>query len=222
MCICPKGSKGITICLTFNQGQLKLLYHVYRHAMNHRREVTAEKKVFVSIISCKLHIFCVIWKESQNTVYLFLSTEAASMHLPQAKEKMKQATLSLVTEQATSSLLECKTPNFLDISPAHWDKTVQEGIAVWPLSTDNKHNKHMGCISVVRRADKFLIYLMLSEAGSILWLKGPLKTRAFVRRLFYHHGKKCIQRSLALRLGKSVGLQPSSGFSESISLLEYF
>lgn len=40
MYIFPKGSKGITICLTSNQGQLKLLYHVYRHAMNHRKEIT--------------------------------------------------------------------------------------------------------------------------------------------------------------------------------------
>lgn len=37
--------------------------------------------------------------------------------------------------------------------------------------TDNKHNKHMGCISVVRRAGKFFIYLMLSGGGSILWLR---------------------------------------------------
>lgn len=132
--IWPKASKGITICLTSNQGHLKLLYHVYRRAMNHRKEVTAEKKLLISVISCKLPIFCVIRKDCQNTVYLFPNTEAASMDLPQAEEKNTQATLSLVTEQTTSSLLECKTPNFLDISPTHWDKTVQEGIAVWPLS----------------------------------------------------------------------------------------
>lgn len=59
-CIYPKASKGRAICLTFNQGQLKLLYHVYSHAMNHRKEVIAEKKSLISMISCKLHIFCVI------------------------------------------------------------------------------------------------------------------------------------------------------------------
>lgn len=51
----------------------------------------------------------------------------------------------------------------------------------------------MGYLSVVRGADKFLIYLMLSEAGTICDLEGPLQTQAFIERLFYHHGKKYLE-----------------------------
>lgn len=50
--ICPEASKGITICLTPNQGQLKLLYHIYN------MQSATENKLFISMISCKLHIFC--------------------------------------------------------------------------------------------------------------------------------------------------------------------
>lgn len=164
------------------------------------------------MISCKLPIFSVIWKDCQNTVYLFPNTEAASMDLPQAEEK----------NQASNPFPGHRADNFLASGmqdpklPWHISCTLRQNSTgrnscLTSPSTDNKHNKHMGCIFVARRADKLLIYLMLSEAGSILQLKGPLKTQAFVKRLFYHHGKKCILRSVALRLRRNVRLQLSSG-----------
>lgn len=177
--------------------------------MNHRKEVTAEKKFFISMISCKLHIFCAIWEDYQNTVYLFPNTEAASMDFPQAEEKAKHTFPGHRADNfLASGMQDPKLP--WHISCTLRQNSTGRNSCLTSLSTDNTHNKHMGCISVARRAGKFLIYFILSEARSILWLKGPLKTQAYVQRLFYHHGKKCIQRSVALRL-RSVRLQPSSG-----------
>lgn len=127
------------------------------------------------MISCKLHIFCVIWKDCQkdcqNIIYLLPNREAGSMHLPQVKEKpSKQPFLCHRAGKFLAAGMQ--DPKLLwHISCTLTQNSTGRNRCLTSPSTDNKHNKHMGCISVEKGADKFLIYSMLSEAGSILWLR---------------------------------------------------
>lgn len=123
------------------------------------------------MISCKLHIFCVIWKDCQNTIYLLPNIQAGSMDLPQVNEKLsKQAFLCHRAGKFLAAGMQ--DPKLLwHISCTLTQNSTGRNSCLTSPSTDNKHNKHMAWISVARRAEKFLIHLMLSEAGSALWLR---------------------------------------------------
>lgn len=103
-------------------------------------------------------------------MYLLPNTEVCSTDLPQAKLKNKQAILCHRADKfLTGGMQDPKLLWHISCTLTQ-NSTGRNNCLTFP-STDNKHHEHMGCISLVRRADKLLIYLMLSETGSILWLK---------------------------------------------------
>lgn len=127
----------------------------------------------------------------QNPVYLLPNSGWLS-GLSTSKGKSKDATLSLSQSREVPCRKNARSQTLWHISCAVTQNSTGRKHCLTSPFTDSKHNKHVGCISAVRRADKFLIYLILSRAGRTLW-QGPLQTQAFMKRLFYHHRKKYLE-----------------------------